>query len=32
MTSTSVHVIKDFIESQNSMEDMLNDAFWVCGA
>jgi len=27
MAATSAHVIKDLMESQNSMEDMLNDAF-----
>jgi len=27
MVSTGVHVIEDFIQSQNPMKDMLNDAF-----
>jgi len=32
MVPTSAHVIEDFIESQNPMEDMLNDAFGFVGA
>ena len=31
MVGRSVDVVEDFSESQNSMEDMLNDAFGVCG-
>ena len=31
MVTTSVHVIEDLFESQNTMEDMLNDAFEFAG-
>ena len=31
MAGRSANVVQDFLESQNPMEDMLNDAFGVCG-
>ena len=31
MVTTSAHVIEDLLESQNPMEDMLNDAFGFVG-